>query len=429
MFNWFFNKNNTSNNDNNSSQNNNLINIISTLLNLYQQNPQELNQLIQLFLNSINQNSNQTQTNSLLNRNNIINNRLIENGNQLNNNQLNSNKKRTINSESEVEIDDLVRQMETTSKKSNFEEKKEEKKENKRRKEKTIIWTRISSKNQENNTSLERQEKECKDYIQKLSNDSSLNNKYHFPTDSITLKMIGSGYSLSGSVKENFNLIDGYLDDNYKLTIVCYMPDRFLRLKSKALNFITKCNENGSVIHFVKSIDNNPLISDRKQDFEKLEEFFSLAERESQIKSTRSKDSAECKIDTLVIRSLDDPETIKIRNFIHLFLNGAQLNIVIQSFKELVDWDSHPDWYASCYDHPIDFNHNLTYTSAGVTHLTKCNSEVDKESRIESIVYLFKQFQIQIPALFNYRKRWDAKFVKRLSVDHMDQITSDLNNL
>ncbi len=429
MFNWLF--NNKNNETNKNSENNNNTNIISLLLNLYQQNPQEVNQLIQLFVN---------------NRNHIINNRLIENDNQietLNNN----NKKRSLNND--PEIDDIVRQMETTSKKSNkkvdqkvdqkvyqkvdqnVEEKVEEKKQNKRKKEKTIIWTRISSKYQENNTSLDLQEKECKDYIQKLNSTSfSLNNtNYTFPTDSITLKMIGSGYSLTGSVRENFDLIDGYLDDNYKLFIVCYMPDRFLRSKNKALDFIKKCNEAGGEIHFVKSVDNCSLVSSNTENYKKIEEFFSLAENESKIKSIRSRDAAECKIDTLIIRSLDDPETVKIRKFIHSFLNGDTVENVLASFRELVNWDIYPEWYEQCYNEPIEINDSLKYTKNGTQYLSKFKLDSDKESRIHSIVYLFKQFKIEIPAFFSYRKRWDAKFIKRLSVDHLEELTSNLDNL
>jgi DNA invertase Pin-like site-specific DNA recombinase len=417
MFNWILNslvnnnRINTESNDTNTSIQSlsEFASIINNFLRLYNQNPIEINNLINVISNL---NSNQQLNNTVINRDNTV-------VNTDNNTVVNSSKKRS-NSEADGSIE-LCEFMEISNKKQYSTNLNEKEKVNNRKKiEKTIIWTRISTKNQESGTSLDDQEKECKNYIKSKGN--------YFPSDSFSLRMIGSGYSLSGSVKENFDLIDSYLNDNYKIHIVCYMPDRFLRSKSKALEFIKKCNSKGGSVHFVKSVDNNPLNSNIDLDMKKIEECMNVAESESRIKSTRIKDSFESRLDTLLIKSMDDEECKKIRKFITAFLNGDKIDSINKYFIDLVKWHLYPEWGNDCKTTPIHYDPILLINKkdTSVQYLKKCGSEVDKFNRIHSIIHLFKDYKIPIPSLFKNRKRWDALFIKKIMIDHVDDISNKL---
>ena len=61
----------------------------------------------------------------------------------------------------------------------------------------------------------------------------------------MSLKMVGSGYNIKSTVKSNLDLLEQFLNESYKITFVCYMPDRFLRRETESKKYLNAILENG----------------------------------------------------------------------------------------------------------------------------------------------------------------------------------------
>ena len=289
-------------------------------------------------------------------------------------------------------------------------------------KEVVFVWTRISSNNQENNTSLQLQQQECEKYIK--NNDLSSN-------QTIIFKNIGSGYSLSPSIRESLKLINEYIDEKkFKVTIVCYMVDRLLRNKEKALELIEKVHKSGGNVHFVKSNEEefDTLVSDNPLHKDSINKFLDLAQAESKVKSNRIKDFIANKNDNLMISMLDNEEVKKIQKFIQLFLDGGNAKLVNTEFSKFVDWENHEDWnYLK--NKPISLEEDNVERRGNNEFLVKAQTEVRRDERLKNLCSLFNSFKIEVPKSFKPRKRWSFDFIKLFTKDYISNLTTRINNL
>lgn len=289
-------------------------------------------------------------------------------------------------------------------------------------KEIVFVWTRISSNNQENNTSLQLQQQECEKYIK--TNDLSTNQTMIF-------KNIGSGYSISASIKDSLKLINEYIDEKkFKVTIVCYMVDRLLRNKEKALELIEKVHTSGGNIHFVKSnVDEfSTLVSDNILHKDSITKLLDIAQGESKVKSNRIKDSIANKNDNLMISMIDNESVKKIKKFIQLFLDGGNTKYISNEFSKFVDWDAHEDWnYLK--SKPITFEDDNVETRGNNQFLVKAQTEVRRDERLKNLCTLFNSFKIEVPNAFAPRKRWNFDFIKLFTKDYISNLATRINNL
>jgi DNA invertase Pin-like site-specific DNA recombinase len=289
-------------------------------------------------------------------------------------------------------------------------------------KEIVFVWTRISSNNQENNTSLQLQQQECDKYIK--NNDLSSNQTMIF-------KNIGSGYSLSPSIKDSLNLVNEYIDKKkFKVTIVCYMVDRLLRNKEKALELIEKVHSSGGNVHFVKSNEDEfaTLISDNELHKNCINKLLDIAQTESKIKSNRIKDFIANKNDNLMINMMNNPEVKNFQKFIQLFLDGGNIKHINNEFSKFVDWESHPDWNYLKIS-PITVEDNSIEHRGNNEFLVKAQTEVRRDARLKNLCSLFNSFKIEVPNSFKPRKRWSFDFIKLFTKDYISNLTTRINNL
>jgi hypothetical protein len=289
-------------------------------------------------------------------------------------------------------------------------------------KEKTIIWVRVSSLIQDNNMSCDQQLKECNEYISK--------NKcnYSFPTDVMSLKMVGSGYNIRTTVKNNLELLEQFLNEGYKITFVCYMPDRFLRKETESQKYLTSILQNGGSIHFVKGLNDEPIQSDKNMN--EINQLLKLAESESKIKSSKMIDIHKNILEDKLIRSTTDLESITIHKFIDMFLNGEKLETIYAHFRTLVNWDENPNWRESYYQEPIEFDENLLVEDTyGDWNLIKYSSKEEEEKRFKSLVSLFNSYKINVPSIFRPKKKWTYEFIKKFRQDYIDVLSTRIQQL
>lgn len=285
-----------------------------------------------------------------------------------------------------------------------------------------FVWTRISSNNQENNTSLQLQQQECEKYIK--TNDLSSN-------QTIIFKNIGSSYSISPSIRQSLNLVNEYVDEKkFKVTIVCYMVDRLLRNKEKALELIEKVHFSGGNIHFVKSNEDEfeTLISDNPLHKNSINRLLDIAQTESKIKSNRIKDFIANKNDNLMISMLNTPEVKRFQKFIELFLEGSHVKHINTEFSKFVDWEGHPDWN-TIKSKPIKFEDSSIERKGNNEFLIKAKTEIRRDERLKNLCSLFNSFKIEVPSSFQPRKRWSFDFIKLFTKDYVSCLATKINNL
>jgi DNA invertase Pin-like site-specific DNA recombinase len=350
---------------------------------------------------------------------------ILKNSFKINSNNSNNNNQPEIQSVNDTDVDKSSVDKSSVEKinvdKSNLEmEEKRVEKRVRSSKEVNFIWTRISSENQENNSSLQMQLQECEKYI----NMNNMNSK-----QTIIFKNIGSGYSLSPSIKQSLDLINDYiLNKKYKVNIICYMPDRLLRNKEKSIELFDLLNSNEGSIHFVQSIHNRPLISTNEEDKTNIMKLIESGQIESTIKSQRLKDQYANKVEDLYIKIMDEPETKNIKKFITYFIKGGNIKDITKLFVTLVDWDSHQNWNEYKKE-PIKFNEDKILFSRNGDYLKKAEGEEEIEVRFKDSCRLLNQYKVKIHDIFKPRKHWSDKLVKLYYTDVIDTVSTQLNRL
>jgi len=414
MFNWLFLQRSNNQHNVNSQNNNipNLLNSFSSIIEVFKNNPEQIINVINTaivqaptilhLLNSVTNtinatNSNSSNTDSTTTINNEVNND-------------NKNTKSNKRNNTELNLDNI----DNNSKRQKFNVNN-----SKSNKEKTIIWTRVSTKSQDEKISCEQQLKECNTFIEQ-------NQSKSIPSDVMTLKMVGSGYNTNRVVSDNLKLLYSLLDDNYKITLICYMPDRFLRNKNESKKCIDTIIKKQGTIYFVKSDTNNSLNS--KDNLHKIYELLHLAEVESKIKSQKMKDSYKNNIQNKVIKNIDNLNISSLKNFITIFIYGGKLDKCINYFRDCVDWKTNKEWKQNYYNNPIEVDETLLILKNNKELFIKsCQDYEDELKRCKTIINLFKTYKISVPKEFenNNRKNWTLKFIEYFKDDPIEILTEN----
>ena len=273
-------------------------------------------------------------------------------------------------------------------------------------KELNIIWARISTQNQTDTLSIQQQIQTCQYYL-KTNNMTNI--------DTVVFTIVGSGYNIKGNVQCYLDKINEYLENNYKVNLICYMSDRFLRNFSIASNYINNIiNHNGS-IHVIRDINNKHIIVNNINNINNIRQSLLNAENESQIKSQRMKDIYKTKFDNNITESYSNETFKNIIKFINIFLHGGPVNKINNIFKQCIDWKSHPTWIKDYYENPIYYNESNITNIDNITYFTKNYNKDDTDNRINSIARLFNEYEINIPDNFKPKTKWDSKFIKKIT--------------
>lgn len=285
-----------------------------------------------------------------------------------------------------------------------------------------IIWTRISSEKQTGNMSLDMQEREAKKYIEtnKLGNNS------------ITLKMVGSGYTVDESIQQNIDLLHCLLEKGDQVLLICYMPDRLLRNYQIASELLDKIETSGGSVHFIKGPEGKPLVTTNSEDMPTILDCLRLAQNDSKLRSQRVQDSKNNAIREKIQKNINIPQVSRCMTFISLFLKGGTVENVYKAFRACVDWDLYPEWKKMKYNrqqtyYQVPFYIDGLIMNADRDQIVSYTTEDDLVSRCKCILHLFKSYKIDLPDVFLPRKRWTVLFVQQLGgIDEVDLLSSKL---
>jgi DNA invertase Pin-like site-specific DNA recombinase len=281
-----------------------------------------------------------------------------------------------------------------------------------------VIWTRISSEKQIGNMSLEMQERECKQYLSSV---------LQIRTECITLKMVGSGYTIDETIQKQIQLIHTLIEKGDTILLICYMPDRLLRNLPTAQSILDIISSTGGSVHFVKGPNGKSLTTTNLEDMPTIIDCLRLAQTDSSIRSQRIQDSLQNSLLEKIKKYSHLPEVIRVKHFITLFLARSEIEELYAAFRDCVDWDAYPEWKKKYYKVPFYLDSHMLDTDT--KYSKEASTEEEKLNRCKSIMSLFHSYKVRIPTVFTPRKRWTVYLIQQIGIDEVDRITSILRGL
>lgn len=288
-----------------------------------------------------------------------------------------------------------------------------------------VIWTRISSEKQSGNMSLDMQEREAKKYIETHS----------LGKNSITLNMVGSGYTVDESIQQNIDLLHTLIDRGDSVILVCYMPDRLLRNYQVASDILDKIASSEGSVHFVKGPEGKPLVTTQLSDMPIILDCLRLAQNDSKLRSQRSQDSKHNAMMEKIKQHANEVNVSRIISFITLFLKGGSVEDIYKAFRACVDWELYPDWKKLKYNrqstyYQVPFYIDGTILTEDRLYVTEYITEEDLTTRCKCIVGLLRSYKVDVPDVFIGRKRWTLLFIQQLGgIEEIDMISSRLTSV
>jgi len=266
-----------------------------------------------------------------------------------------------------------------------------------------IVWNRVSTPQQLTNFSLEIQEKMCREFLINIMNIKNVNK---------VLNNIGSAFTPNDEMKKSYKL----LYNSPSPFVVCLSVDRFSRNEKYGLSVYEKImKKNGRMIFILDRLDTiNP---DHKDILiEKLKQ----AETESKIKSLRMKNSYQFATNMKIKTALNDLS--KIRLFINSMIYGDKVQNIYKIFRELVDWESHPDWQ-EFYETPIEF------TNVYLCKRYKVECIPNDDVSLEGISSILNDYWIKIPIQRIKNKKWSKKLLESIIEVENDDFKNVFGNM
>lgn len=265
-----------------------------------------------------------------------------------------------------------------------------------------IVWNRVSTLSQNENYSLEMQEKMCREYV---------NNILKVKVVKRVLNNTGSGYKINNELKQSYQT----LTDSRNPLIICLSVDRFSRNEEYGLDIYHRIKSLGGRMIFILDNIDTSLSGHEEKFFQKLRQ----AESESKAKSERMKTSYQFVTNMKILNAGENLRDIQ--TFIDCMLNGGNVEDIYTAFRRLVDWTAHPDW-EDLYQRPIEFDNAKVRMVRGVVITELPRGDIT----LNTIATIMNDFEIPIPIPGIVNKKWSDKLLQRI-VDNKNNF--NVNNL
>lgn len=245
-----------------------------------------------------------------------------------------------------------------------------------------IIWNRVSSVDQKDNTSLEIQEQTCRHY---------LNSKNQTPT--IVLNIVGSGYKPNNTLKSYYD----FISKQKKALVVCFSVDRFSRNQSLGRDVYTKIKQNGGNMFFI--IDQIDTSVNEELFYEKL--------HLSELHSIEMGKKMSRMYSVNLYNKMNENESYKtLYPFIKSIVDGDYVETINKNLVNIVDWKKHKDWKKVWGKNPVFFDESTT--------VIKNKKIYFPGSDFNNATKLLNSFEVEVKGDEVKNKKWTEKMVETI---------------
>lgn len=256
-----------------------------------------------------------------------------------------------------------------------------------------IVWNRVSTLSQNENYSLEMQEKMCREYV---------NNILKVKVIRRVLNNTGSGYKINTEMRQSYQT----LTESRNPLIVCLSVDRFSRNYDFGYGIYQNIKYLGGRMIFILDNIDTSLANHEFKFLEKLRQ----AESESKAKSERMKTSYQFVTNMKILNAGENLRDIQ--TFIDRMLEGGNVEDIYTAIRRIVDWNAHPDWQ-DIYQRPIEFDNAVTRVVRGVLVTELPRGDIT----LNTIATIMNDFEIPIPIPGIVNKKWSVKLLQRIQAN------------